>query len=219
MMMSTKTNIFNYINFSRSRFLKPAPLIIIALFLSSCSLKYDETISAEEKNPEFVFYDTKLTRYENNSKKAEINTGYIEQYKDSDATYARDVNFKTIDKEGKMETEGQCGLLYFDSKKEIYELYDGIKLFNVKQNTRFSADILRWNGKTEQLTSGRTDMVRIEKDDTVIVGSGFSASGISGRFNFTGKVNGNIVTKAEQENAESEQSGIEETDKGESEQQ
>ena len=177
-------------------------LFTFGLISSSCSLKYDEAVSAEEKNPEFVFYDTKLTRYENNSKKAEINTGYIEQYKDSDATYARDVNFKTIDKDGKLETEGKCGLLYFDSKKELYELYDGIKLFNVKQNTRFSADILRWNGKTEQLTSGRTDMVRIEKDDTVIIGSGFSASGISGRFNFTGMVNGNIVTKSEEEKAE-----------------
>ena len=177
-------------------------LFTFVLISSSCSLKYDETVSAEEKNPEFVFYDTKLTRYENNSKKAEINTGYLEQYKDSDATYAQDVSFKTIDKDGKLETEGKCGLLYFDSKKELYELYDGIKLFNVKQNTRFSADILRWNGKTEQLTSGRTDMVRIEKDDTVIVGSGFSASGISGRFNFTGTVNGNIVTKSEEEKAE-----------------
>ena len=176
-------------------------LYAFGLISSSCSLKYDETVSAEEKNPEFVFYDIKLTRYENNSKKAEINTGYLEQYKDSDATYAKDVSFKTIDKDGKLETEGKCGLLYFDSKKEIYELYDGIKLFNVKQNTRFSADILRWNGKTEQLTSGRTDMVRIEKDDTVIVGSGFSASGISGRFNFTGTVNGNIVTKSEEEKA------------------
>ena len=176
-------------------------LSAFGLFSSSCSLKYDETVSAEEKNPEFVFYDTKLTRYENNNKKAEINTGYLEQYKDSDATYAKDVSFKTIYKDGKLETEGKCGLLYFDSKKELYELYDGIKLFNVKQNTRFSADILRWNGKTEQLTSGRTDMVRIEKDDTVIVGSGFSASGISGRFNFTGTVNGNIVTKSEEEKA------------------
>ena len=40
-------------------------------------------------------------------------------------------------------------------------------------------------------------MVRIQKDDTVIVGSGFSASGISGRYTFTGMVNGNIVTKSE----------------------
>ena len=196
--MSKKTFQFNS-NFFSLKHLVFLGISTLVLFSSSCSLKYDETINAEEKNPEFIFFDTKLTRYENNSKKAEINTGYIEQYKNSDATYARDVNFKTLDKEGKLETEGKCGLLYFDSKKELYELYDGIKLFNIKQNTRFSADILRWNGKTEQLTSGRTDMVRIEKDDTVIIGSGFSASGISGRFNFTGTVNGNIVTKSEEE--------------------
>lgn len=169
--------------------------ILFGLFSSSCSLKYDEAVNAEENNPEFVFYNTKLTRYENNKKKAEVNSECLEQYKDSDATYAKNVSFQTVDNEGKLETEGKCGLLYFDSKKELYELYDGIRLFNTKQNTNFYADILRWNGKTEQLTSGRTDMVRIEKDDTVIVGSGFSASGISGRFNFTGTVNGNIVTK------------------------
>ena len=197
-MMSKKTFQFNS-NFFSLKHLVLLGISTLVLFSSSCSLKYDETINAEERNPEFIFFDTKLTRYENNSKKAEINTGYIEQYKNSDATYARDVNFKTLDKEGKLETEGKCGLLYFDSKKELYELYDGIKLFNIKQNTRFSADILRWNGKTEQLTSGRTDMVRIEKDDTVIIGSGFSASGISGLFNFTGTVNGNIVTKSEEE--------------------
>jgi len=168
----------------------------------SCSLKYDETVNAEEANPEFIFYNTQLSRYENNKKKAGISTEYIEQYKNSDSTYARNVEFNTIDKDGKTETEGKCGLLYFDSKKELYELYDGIKLFNTKQNTNFYADILRWNGKTEQLTSGRTDMVRLEKEGTVIVGSGFSASGISGRYNFTGSVSGNIVTKSDEEKGE-----------------
>ena len=79
--------------------------ILVGLSSSSCSLKYDEAVNAEEKNPEFVFYNTKLTRYESNKKKAEVNTEYLEQYKNSDATYAKNVNFQTIDKEGKLETE------------------------------------------------------------------------------------------------------------------
>lgn len=170
------------------------------LFISpffSCTLKYDENVNAEENNPEFVFSGAKLIRYENNRQKAVVTTEYVEQYKDSDETYAKNVQFKTLDSKGKVETEGSCGLLYFDSKRELYELYDDIKLFNTKQNTNFFAKNLKWNGKTEQLTSGKTDMVRLEKEDTVIIGSGFSASGVSGRYNFTGTVNGNIVTKSE----------------------
>ena len=196
--MIIKKHLLNVSYFSQKSIRICCVIVFSTLFVglsSSCSLKYDEAVNAEEKNPEFVFYDTKLTRYENNKKKAEVDTEYLEQYKDSDATYAKNVSFQTVDTEGKLETEGKCGLLYFDSKKELYELYDGIKLFNTKHNANVYADILRWNGKTEQLTSGRTDMVKIEKDETVIIGSGFSASGISGRFNFTGTVNGNIVTK------------------------
>lgn len=172
-------------------------LILFGIFFTaiSCSLKYDEAVNAEDDNPEFVFYNTKVSRYESNKKTAEIDAEYIEQYKSSDATYAKKVAFKTVDNKGNVETEGTCGMLYSDTEKEMYELYDEIKLFSKKHETNFYADILRWNGKSEQLTSGRTDTVRLEKEGTVIVGSGFSASGVSGRYNFTGSVSGDIEAK------------------------
>ena len=55
--------------------------------------------------------------------------------------------------------------------------------------------MLKWNANNEQLTSGRGDIVRVEKDDTVIRGSGFSASGISKTFSFRGNVTGDIETE------------------------
>lgn len=165
------------------------------IFFSSCTLKYDEGIDAESKNPEFIFYNTKMTRYENSKKTAEFTAENIEQYKNSDATYAKKIAFKTFDKQQDVETEGSCDYMYADTTKELYELYDSIRLFSKKNDINFYADILRWNAKTEQLTSGRTDMVRLEKDGTAIVGSGFSASGVSGTYAFTGSVSGNIVTK------------------------
>lgn len=179
----------------------------------SCTLKYDENINAEENNPEFVFSGAKLIRYENNKQKAVVTTEYVEQYKNSDETYAKNVEFKTLDSKGNVETEGSCGLLYFDSKRELYELYDDIKLFNTSRNTNFYAKNLKWNGKTEQLTSGKTDMVRLEKEDTVIIGSGFSASGVSGKYVFTGFVNGNIVTKSQNEENANDEKGEETAEK------
>ena len=187
-------------------------LIITAVILlfAGCSLKYEEGVNAEERNPEFIFYDTKIMRYEDNKKTAEIHAEQLEQYKDSNETYAKNVSFKLYDTSNNVDTEGFCGLLNADSSKELYELYDGIKLFNKKNNTNFRADVLRWNGKTEQLTGGRTDMVRLEKDGTVIVGSGFSASGISGKFNFTGSVSGDIETDTKKQDNSAEQKNEEE---------
>ena len=165
------------------------------IFCISCSLKYDQTVNAEETNPEFVFTHAKMIRYKNSEESVKVFADSIEQYKDSDITYGKNVSFTTYDDEQKVETEGSCGFLYADSEKEIYELYDGIKLYNKAQNTNFLANMLKWNGKTEQLTGGKRDSARIEKDGTVIYGTGFSASGVSKTYSFSGTVSGEIEAK------------------------
>lgn len=174
-------------------------VLLAVICFSSCSLKYDSEVSAEDVNPEFVFYETKMTRYENNKKTAEVYADQLEEYKNSDIAYAKNVTFKTFDNKQENDTEGFCGLLYADTANDIYELYDGIRLFSKKNDAVFRANILRWNAASEQLTSGRTDMVRIEKDGTAIVGSGFSASGVSGKYYFTGSVSGSIETENKKE--------------------
>lgn len=176
------------------------------IFCISCSLKYDQTVNAEETNPEFVFTHAKMIRYKNSEESVKVFADSIEQYKDSDITYGKNVSFTTYDDEQKVETEGSCGFLYADSEKEIYELYDGIKLYNKAQNTNFFANMLKWNGKTEQLTGGKRDSARIEKDGTVIYGTGFSASGVSKTYSFSGTVSGEIEAKdKEQTKQETEQ--------------
>ena len=172
--------------------------LLISAFLIfgiSCSLKYDQTVNAEETNPEFVFTHAKMIRYKKGEESVKVFADSIEQYKDSDITYGKNVSFTTYDDEQKVETEGSCGYLYADSENEIYELYDGIKLYNKAQNTNFFANMLKWNGKTEQLTGGKRDNAKIEKDGTVIYGTGFSASGVSKTYSFSGTVSGEIEAK------------------------
>ena len=151
-----------------------------------------------------------MIRYESNKPTLEVSAGVLEQYKDSNSSYAKDIAFKSYDKEGKLITEGSCGLLYADTDKKIYELYDDINLYNVDEKMRFYANSLKWNERTEQLMSGRGDMVKVEKDDTVMRGSGFSASGISKTFSFKGNVVGTIETTEDEEKAENEVSQSEE---------
>ena len=187
--------------------MKNKPLFVLALTvlifsIASCTLKYDEVVNAEETNPEFIFDRAKMIRYENDKERVVVQADNIEQYKDSPVTYGRNVKFTTYDSNHKLETEGSCGYLFADTDLEIYELYDGIKLFSNVQNTNFFADVLKWNGKTEQLTGGRKDTVRVEKDGTVMYGTGFSASGVSKTFSFAGTVSGEIETKDNKDNNE-----------------
>ena len=87
------------------------------------------------------------------------------------------------------------------SKMTYSELVTSIENREV-ENIKISADSLRWNGKSEQLTSGRNDMVKIEQNDTVMYGSGFSASGVSKKYAFTGVVSGEIKQNKVQEEVE-----------------
>ena len=171
---------------------KPLFVSILFIFLTSCSLKYSESVNPEDSVPEFVFENTDMTRYENSRTTLEMQSELLEQYKNNKETYGKNLKFYSYDKEGKITTEGECGILYADTDKKIYELYDNVQLYNVEEKMRFYANVLRWNEKTEQLTSGRSDMVKIEKEDTVIRGNGFSADGISKSFSFRGNVTGDI---------------------------
>jgi len=165
---------------------------ISLLCLCSCSLKYVDTPNVDDVVPEFVFENTTLTSYEKNAKKTIVNAEVMEQYKNSTESYAKGLTFTAFDSKGKVTSEGSCGYLFADSKKETYQLYEDITLLNHNDKINFYADALKWNGKTEQLTSGRSDTVKVEKDSTVIHGSGFSASGISKTYRFTGAVSGDI---------------------------
>ena len=177
--------------------------IIFSFLIASCSLKYSETVNSEDVVPEFIFEETKLVRYEKNKPTLELTAGTLEQYKNADETYGKDVSFTAYNDNGETETEGSCGIIYADTEKKIYELYDDINLYNVPEKMRFHANVLKWNGQTEQLTSGRSDMVKIEKDDTIMRGSGFTASGISKTFSFRGNITGTIETDGDsEENAE-----------------
>lgn len=167
----------------------------------SCSLDYGKQVDVREVVPEFIFTNAHLERYEENKISADVNAGILEQYSDSTVSYAKDIEFTSFDKNGEIETEGSCGFLSADTKNEIYELYDNIKLFSKTQKSSFFADSLIWNSKTEQLISSQNDSVHIQRDDIDLYGNGFSASGVSSKFEFSGNVEGKIITKESDENS------------------
>ena len=178
--------------------------LFAAGMLFGCSLDYGKTESVEDIVPEFRFSDAYFSRYEDNAVTMEIEAQKIEQYKSDGASYARKARFRTFDGEGALATEGSCNLLAANTQDEIYLMFDDISVTLHAQDMRIFADALKYDGKTEQMTSGRDDEVSIEKKDTVITGRGFSSSGVSKTFSFLAQVTGNITTDEGEESADGE---------------
>ena len=176
-----------------------AALCCWLFFSAGCSLNYsDGKKNVESEVPEFVFSNADFSRWEKNKRTLSMRARTLEQYKGG-GTYADSVSFTAYDDDGSAETEGLCGLVAFDAKQKIYSLYDGIELTSRSKNVTITADELRWDGNTEQLTSRRTDTITMKKNGTVVRGSGFSASGVSNRFVFTGAVSGTVETDEDAE--------------------
>lgn len=171
--------------------------LVFAAFatLTSCSLKYTEDArNVEDSVPEFVFDNVDFSRYEKNKRTIIMRTETLEQYRGG-ASYASGVQFETRDDEGEVEIEGSCDIFASDESEGRYSLYGSIELANHTEDVAISADELRWNERSEQLTSGRNGTVKMTKGDTTIIGSGFSASGVSKNFAFTGAVEGFVETE------------------------
>ena len=187
---------------------------ILAITISSlfiflgCSLKYSQSYQDASNVPEFIFTDAVYTKYEDDAKKLSLSAGVLEQYKEGNSMYARDVSFQLLKKTGEIETEGSCKLLSANSDEEKYTLYDDIKIKNFDENLEVTAGSIRWNGKSEQLTSSRNDMVTIKKGDTTMQGSGFSASAISKKFAFTGVITGEFEKNEDSGNNSKEEVSV-----------
>ncbi len=176
------------------------PLFFLsAAFFSSCSLRYGMNIQDENNVPEFVFGGVSFSRYEDGEKTLSLSAEKLEQYKDGKSMYAKNLDFSVYDENGGVTNSGKCGYLAADTDAENYVLYDDIEIRNEKDNLTVLAESLKWNGRSEQLTSGRNDTVVLKKGETVLQGSGFSASGVSKRFSFTGNVSGEAETDSEED--------------------
>lgn len=178
-------------------------LFFLSLFFS-CSLKYGNNAQDESSVPEFVFSGVVFNRYEEGDKTLSLSSEKLERYKDGKSVYAKNLEFQLYDSEGEITNEGKCGYLSCDTDSEKYVLYDDIEINNKEDDLIVKAKNLKWNGKSEQLTSGRSDIVTIQKKDTILQGAGFSASAVSKTFSFSGIVSGTAQTsdKDDAENLE-----------------
>ncbi|WP_407397246.1 LPS export ABC transporter periplasmic protein LptC [Treponema sp.] len=182
------------------KFFDLLPTVLLSAFLMlSCSLKYDEPVNTEDISPELQFTKVDYKRYKEKKLDTQIKADILERYRSDGSAYAKNAEFYSWNKDSELTTEGSCALLGIDSSNDIYSLFNSIFLHNIEQNFQLKATNLKWNGKTEQLVSGKDDTVYLIRDDIEIEGTGFSASGISRSFTFENSVSGIIITEEEKD--------------------
>ena len=185
--------------------ISPYVFLVMAVILCSCSLNYGQTEDTASTVPEFIFTNARYKSYQNRKLINQMQAELLEQYKSDRASYAQNAQFFTWNTDGTMDTEGKARLLSVNSKEKIYSMFTDIVLKNYSQNMEIYADSLMFNANTEQLVSGADSSVTIKRKDLELTGKGFSGSGVSSSFSFTGNVKGTINTQEKQKEQQEEQ--------------
>ncbi len=180
--------------------------LLSAAVLTGCSLKYEQFQTRESSMPEFTFTNVTYSDYKGGLLAMRLKAETLEQYKDNSSAFAKNADFSSFES-GKLNTQGKCTLLSINSKEEIYTLFQNIYIQSFKDGMELTAQNLKWNGKTEQLTSGLGESVHLKRNDLELEGSGFSASGVSQSFKFTGPVKGFAEPAVQEEDSDAQPSG------------
>ena len=176
--------------------------IILSVAAASCSVNYDNIYDTEGTVPELMLDEAVFKRVKDSKVSSEIQSKRLEEFKDSGTVLAQDIQFESRNDEGDVNSFGSAGLMKADTKNEVYEFYNGIRIEAPDRGFVIYGDSLRWNGKTEQLTGEKTKPVTIKKDGVTLSGSGFSASAVSESFSFSSNVGGVYVDEKEDEGKE-----------------
>lgn len=164
---------------------------ILAIISFSCSLNYSKEAENFEKKPNFVFKNSNLDQYEEDSLNLRINFMELEIY-DSDRIWAgKNLRFFKIDKKSlesdkpEAELKGRAGIIKIDEKNNQYFLGQKVFFEDLKEGLMISGEAFFWN-KNENLLYGVEDgSVTVKRgDELYISGEGFIANTLSKEFEF-----------------------------------
>jgi len=178
---------------------KNSAIVFLCLAAASCSVNYDNIYETEGTIPELMLDEAVFKRVKDGKATSQIQSERLEEFKDSGKVLAKDIKFETTNDDGKVNSFGSAGLMKADTKKEVYEFFNGIHIEAPERGVTIDGESLRWNGKTEQLVGEKTKPLTIKKDGISLTGHGFSASAISESFNFASMVYGNYKDEEKDE--------------------
>ena len=177
---------------------------ILIFSLSSCSLNYTKDEKKEyAKVPNFSFKNATYTQYENNNISMQLQSELLEQYTENSTFFALNPEFYVWNNDNTVGAQGKCKYLSINNSTSDYTMYNNIYIQDFQNDVFIQGDTLRYNAKTDQLSSGKGDLIYLEKGDTILQGKGFSASGLTKTYKFESNVKGELKNTSENENSDS----------------
>lgn len=197
-------------------------LLALSLFpLAACSLSYKVEEPQVDHIPELVFTEVEYLSYEDGTVRMQMGSSQLEQYRDDNAFYGRDVAFSTYNREGKLTAMGRSQLISVNTADKQYSLLGDVFIDSIQDDMMVRSSSLKWDGVGEQLVSGASDTLELVRGSRELdsaqqdasrrsqeverasriemTGIGFSASAVSGSFQFSGEVSGTIYTRKKQD--------------------
>ncbi|MBN2619293.1 MAG: LPS export ABC transporter periplasmic protein LptC [Spirochaetales bacterium] len=175
---------------------KPSKMIILlACFLTSCSINYNESEDGSVKSeeiPDSIMENFKLVQIKDNKIHTEITSSLAEIYESQNKTLLFNVNFKEYSSSGDtINTAGNVDEIVYFNDNENANLKGNLKFESKKENIKITGNSLYWNKDDKIISSDINDSIKIIKDDgSKIEGYGFTANLKYSTFSFKKDVKG-----------------------------
>ena len=173
-------------------------LLILTVFLLSCSHDYEESVFDEELSdeiPNSIVVNFKEVVIRGGDPAYILEADRAETYNNKKSTVFTDLYFIEYSKSGDIATEGACVEAEYFNVTDNIEFRDKVILNAVEQGFFIDGEYLFWDNNLKSLAGGENTTVRIGKDDgSLIEGTGFITSSSERSFSFKGKTKGKYVS-------------------------
>ncbi len=181
-------------------------LAIAIFFCTACSFNYREVPEQTTPQPDMVFTNVTLKRYENALVDLSVYAHELEMYDEEKIWAGRHISFTQYDKKAQKETmKGQTGILYIDEKAEEYSLGNTVSFQLIEDDFSIRSPALMWK-KAENLLSAPADetVTLTQKDEITVEGKSFAANTAAKEFAFNEGTAGTIFIKEKENTAPSD---------------
>ena len=176
--------------------MKILPVFII-FFCTACSFNYQELPEQTAPQPDMIFANVTLKRYDNALVDLNVYAKELEMYDEEKIWAGKNISFIQYDnKTHKASMKGETGILYIDEKSEEYSLGNTVFFHLIEDDFSIQSPALIWKKKENLLSAPADETVTItQKDEITVEGKSFAANTAAKEFSFNEGATGTILIK------------------------
>ena len=180
---------------------------LIIFICAACSFNYQELPEQTAPQPDMIFTNVTLKRYENALVDLNVYAQELEMYDEEKVWAGKDISFMQYDDKTHEESmQGETGILYIDEKSEEYALGGTVSFHLIEDDFSVHSPALIWKKKESLLAAPSDETVTItQKDEVTVEGKSFAANTAAKEFSFAERSTGTIIIKEKEKEPQAEE--------------